>query len=536
MEPLFVNPRIAMWLSVALLIGAWIGDMLTPESLVAAILLAVPVALSSVLLEKRFTTWVVVAAIVADIAAGWYNGLHQGGHWTAIAIANRALAAFSIILVGVLGSIAQTAAVRSGRLAARQKQAERAEAIRRAFERIRSTLNVDLVARAIVREAIRTLGADKAQLYLLDPSTQPAFVYRYDKDATDVIVDRASPPPALSQAFRRAADDKAFVRLVPTDPVASFSLDALNAQLAYVVPLADVHTTLALLVLAVDRSTNSALEREPDIWIRSFAEQAATAIAHAATFAELGRKNEELAQANRAIDERGQVIRDIVYALSHDLRTPLSAAAMTMQQALDGKYGDLPEPYKEIVRRSIASNSDLRRLAETLLMVAKYESGEHSTERGPVQLGAVARSVVDELDPLWHAKRLRMRVGDDETAVAAGDAREIRRAVMNLVANAVSWTPEGGTIAVSVARDADSVSLAVEDDGYGVPLGERPDLFRRLSTSDASRIGSGSGLGLYIVRRIAESHGGSATYRPIEPRGSEFSIVLPAYAKVGQHA
>jgi signal transduction histidine kinase len=61
-------------------------------------------------------------------------------------------------------------------------------------------------------------------------------------------------------------------------------------------------------------------------------------------------------------------------------------------------------------------------------------------------------------------------------------------------------------------------------------------LFQRLSTSDASRVGSGSGLGLYIVRRIAENHGGAATYRPVEPHGSEFTIVIPAHTQVGQHA
>ena len=531
-----MQPRVAMWLSVALLLGAWIVDMFTPESLVAAILLAVPVALSSLFLEKRFTAWVVVAAIIADIVAGWYNGLHQGDHWTAIAIANRALAAFSIILVGVLGSIAQTAALRSGRLAARQKQAERAEAIRHAFERIRSSLNVDLVARAIVREAIGTLGARAAQLYLLDASTQPELVYRYDATQADVSVERATPPSPLTQFFRRAIENRDLVSLAPSDPVARLALDALGADAANIVPLADTHVTLAILVLASGDVDPTVGEREPDVWVRSFAEQAATAIAHAATFVELGRKNEELARANRAIDERGQIIRDIVYALSHDLRTPLSAAAMTMQQALDGKFGALPEQYEEIVRRSIESNSELRRLAETLLMVAKYESGEHSTERSPVQLGSVARSVVDELDPLWRAKGIRMRVGDDESAVAAGDAREIRRAVMNLVANAVSWTPEGGTIAVGVKREGDSVALSVEDDGYGVPPSERPSLFQRLSTSDASRVGSGSGLGLYIVRRIAENHGGAATYRPVEPHGSEFTIVIPAYTQVGQHA
>jgi signal transduction histidine kinase len=226
----------------------------------------------------------------------------------------------------------------------------------------------------------------------------------------------------------------------------------------------------------------------------------------ASLFVEVARKNEELEQANRAIEERVQIIRDIVYALSHDLRTPLSAAAMTLQQALDGKYGTLPEQYREILRRSIESNSELRRLAETLLIVAKYESGEQSKERGPVKLGKVARSVVDELDPMWHSKGIRLRVGDDESAVAAGDSSEIRRAVMNLVANAVSWTPEGGTIAVRVRSDGETVSLSVEDDGYGVPPSERDALFQRLPERPAARSGSGCGLGLYIVRRIAENH------------------------------
>jgi signal transduction histidine kinase len=109
---------------------------------------------------------------------------------------------------------------------------------------------------------------------------------------------------------------------------------------------------------------------------------------------------------------------------------------------------------------------------------------------------------------------------------------------MNLVANAVSWTPEGGTIAVRVRSDGVSgtVSLSVEDDGYGVPPTERGTLFQRLPARPASRSGSGSGLGLYIVRRIAENHGGSVTYQPREPQGSEFALTLPAFTAVAAHA
>jgi signal transduction histidine kinase len=121
-------------------------------------------------------------------------------------------------------------------------------------------------------------------------------------------------------------------------------------------------------------------------------------------------------------------------------------------------------------------------------------------------------------------------VGDDELAIAAGDEGELRRAVMNLVANAIAWTPEGGTIAVNVSRDGGAVTASVEDDGYGVPATERGLLFERLPVRPISGSGSGSGLGLYIVRRIAEGHGGSVTYQPREPRGSKFTVTLPAYS------
>ena len=528
-----MQPRYAMWLSIALLIGAWIVDMLTPEQLVAAILLTVPVALSSVFLDKRFTGSIVAAALIADGIAGWFNGVRDGGVWSSISIANRALAAFSILLVGMLGNIARSAAERSSTLAARHRQAEKTEAIRRAFERIRSSLNVDLVARATVKESIATLGAASADLYMLDDASAPEMSYRYSANAPDVSVDRTPPRGALAQFVRRAIDRRASIDLSPIDPVARQCLEELGTDRAFILPLADGPAPIAVLVLADGDAED--LRAESGLWVRSFAEQAGIAIAHASVFVELGRKNEALAQANRSIDERSQVIRDIVYALSHDLRTPLAAAAMTMQQALEGKYGPLSDAYRDILRRSIEANGELRRLAETLLMIAKYESGEQSTERGPVKLGALARNVVDELDPLWRAKGIRLRVGDDENAVAAGDASEIRRAAMNLIANAVSWTPEGGTIAVSVRREGDTVGLSVVDDGYGVPLAERPSLFQRLVSRQAPRAGSGSGLGLYIVRRIAESHGGTVTYRPVEPRGSEFSLTLPAYAAVAAH-
>ena len=123
-------------------------------------------------------------------------------------------------------------------------------------------------------------------------------------------------------------------------------------------------------------------------------------------FVQLADGNAGLARANEALRERNDIIRDIVYALSHDLRTPLTAAGMTMRQALSGAYGPLPEAYREILRRSLESNDELQRLAETLLLVSRYESGENSRVREHLAVRALAESVVVELEIIAICTRL----------------------------------------------------------------------------------------------------------------------------------
>lgn len=237
-------------------------------------------------------------------------------------------------------------------------------------------------------------------------------------------------------------------------------------------------------------------------------------------------QNEALAAANRELAERSDFIRDIMYALSHDLRTPLAAAGMTMRQAREGAYGPLPEGYRDVLERSIKSSDELHRLAETLLLVARYESGERATGRQCVDLQRVAANVVRDLTPLAESKQIALTVCESGEAAANGDESELNRAVMNLTANALTWTPKGGHVVLRVSRDGESAEVTVEDDGYGVPDTLRETLFERFSRA-ASRRGGGTGLGLYLVRRVAESHGGSVRYAARSPRGSSFTLRLP---------
>jgi signal transduction histidine kinase len=208
------------------------------------------------------------------------------------------------------------------------------------------------------------------------------------------------------------------------------------------------------------------------------------------------------------------------------LRTPLAALGMTMRQARGGAYGQLPPAYTEILDRSITATDDVARLAETLLLVARFESGDRRPERGSVDLVELARQIAGELEALAQAYGVNVSVEAQAALFTIGDRDDLRRAITNLVANALQHGVAGGTVTIALWRDAQGARLSVTDDGYGVTPEARPQLFHRFARGNGRR-GGGSGLGLYIVRRVAQETGGNVEYAPREPRGSTFTLTLP---------
>jgi two-component system, OmpR family, sensor histidine kinase KdpD len=510
-------------LCYALLVAAWIVDLVTPQSFVTAILFNGPIALSGLALRPRLTLWLCVFAQLFNVIAGYVNGAEVGYRWDGIAIGDRLLAAASFALVAYLTILAQRLAREAGESSGRARQVAVERTLRAATARVRETLNFDLVRRSILGETNALLGAASSRLIVNDRAGEPPLIIRLDA-AGEPTYDRVPLSPDLASLVAKAREDGAIVHVTAADAIGRLRLEALDAGEALAGEIPAQHADAAHVLVAIAAPQTHFAEGSATI-MADFVEQAAVALEQAYVFTELGRRNEEIAQSRNEIARTTDVIRDMIYTLAHDLRTPLVAAGVTMKQAIDGAFGDLPERYREVLRASRASNEEARRIVETLLLVARYETGEESRVNDRVDCDALIETAIEELDPLARSNGITLKADVRERPLTvAGDPHEIRRALLNLVANAIAATARNGTVVLSGYLEGSDVVLEVTDDGYGVSPERRSSLFERFG---GTRGAVSSGLGLYIVRRIAEKHGGSVSYRPREPRGSIFTLRLP---------
>jgi signal transduction histidine kinase len=425
------------------------------------------------------------------------------------------LSAASFLLVGALTIRTQENARRAGESEERDRQVSRERALRHAMEHVRASLNMELVLRSAVKEAAQLSSADLVAIAVRQSSFDLADRYELAAGESEVRMVRRRSTPEEASLIERAREARRVIAIDSGDP-----LGRLMGGSALVATLDADRGDTSVMLMWHDRTPSP----EERVAVQAFVDNLAVALQQARLFVQLAAQNEEIVRQKDELQERSDLIRDLVYALAHDLRTPLAAADVTMEQALGGAYGQLPDSYLRVLRTNIVSNQDLRRLVETLLLVARYEAGEDSKTFSRISLAPLLQRVADEMQPFALQKEVELGIVVPESDVElTADADEIRRAVVNLVANAIDATPSGGHVAIS-AQVNGGIRIEVTDDGFGVPEERRPQLFQRFA---GVRSGGGTGLGLYIVRRIAEKYGGTAYYEPHEPRGSRFTIALP---------
>jgi two-component system phosphate regulon sensor histidine kinase PhoR len=224
-----------------------------------------------------------------------------------------------------------------------------------------------------------------------------------------------------------------------------------------------------------------------------------------------------------------RIRQDFVANVSHELRTPLSSIKGYAETLYDGKVKDAKEQ-QEFLGIVYRESDRLAKLIDDLLDLSKIESGRMSLVLLPVDLGPLANRTRGVVEKLAREKSIKIDIEiPPDLPKTLADERRISQVLLNLLDNAIKYTPDGGSVKVSAFRKDDFVQVDVSDTGVGIP---EPDLYRiferfyRVDKGRSRELG-GTGLGLSIVKHIVQAHGGQVWVKSEAGRGSTFSFTVP---------
>ena len=242
-----------------------------------------------------------------------------------------------------------------------------------------------------------------------------------------------------------------------------------------------------------------------------------------------GEELEQLADSfNRVLERLGSALstqRRFMADASHELRTPVSIMRTAADVTLSRPVRDEGE-YRDALSTVAQQGSRLTRLVDDMLLLARADGGGYPMVQSTVDLAALVEGCVRELGARAGEKRITVRTSL-EPVTLKGDEALLRRMFSNLLGNALTYTPPGGSVDVSVAKSDEGIVLRVADTGPGIPVEDRERVFERFVRLDPARAAGGAGLGLSIARWVAQAHGGRVDIVSSGPEGSIFAANLP---------
>jgi sigma-B regulation protein RsbU (phosphoserine phosphatase) len=390
---------------------------------------------------------------------------------------------------------------RAGVVSPQVEQLRKLSSINRAFS---YTTSLDEVARLTVEQGAELLRAPAAVLMVQDTGdllqvraaygVAPERVARFSAPLTDEVVERLQ---GLLE--------------VPGDQLLA-------------VPLVARGAVIGLLALALDRTVV-----EIDEWLLSaLADQAASALENARLYGEVRvEMADELRASRGATDAKDRALS----TLAHDIRSPLGAIEGYCSIMEDGLYGDISAKQLEGLGRIRMAGRHLLSLLENVMDMARLSAGVISVRSEPVRLREVASEAVDLLTPASYAKQQRLELAPGPEVIVVGDAARLRQVLVNLVGNAVKFTPAEGLITVGAAScvvdGVASGEVYVSDTGPGIPASDQAVIFEPYYRSESTAAAPGVGLGLAIADALVRQMNGRMEVRSEPGEGARFSIRLP---------
>jgi len=242
----------------------------------------------------------------------------------------------------------------------------------------------------------------------------------------------------------------------------------------------------------------------------------------ARTLDEMAARLEEAQRNEREAESRR---RDLVAAVSHDLRTPLAGLRAMVEAVEDGVVDD-PEDLRRYTREMLRAVGALTTLVDDLFELSQLDGEAIRAEARRARLADVVASALAAVEPQRLAKGVSVELHLADAAAEPCSPR-VTRVLQNLIQNAIRHTPADGSVRVEARRDADRLEIAVTDTGEGIPGSSLDRVFEPFWRGDAARSGPGSGLGLALAKRLVEAMGGDISVQSQPREGSRFAVLLP---------
>jgi signal transduction histidine kinase len=247
---------------------------------------------------------------------------------------------------------------------------------------------------------------------------------------------------------------------------------------------------------------------------------------------QLVKRDLDLARANQRLAELDAAKSDFISVAAHQLRTPLTGIKWSYTALLDADTGPLNPAQKEIAEKGLALITNTIELVNDLLNVARLEEGRMQFDIKRQSIIPLAKKAVERFKLIAEEKNIAFFSSIPEESSFPNvniDAEKIDLVLANLLDNAIKYTPSGGRIDFNLSQEPGLIKIIVQDSGIGIPKNQRNRLFTKFFRAD-NAIGvhtDGTGLGLYMVKKIIDRHGGKIVVDSVEGKGTAFIITIP---------
>jgi signal transduction histidine kinase len=401
----------------------------------------------------------------------------------------------------------------------------------------RSPTQLQHVFQTIAQSAARLCNAQFCHVFRFDGELiHFAAVHGLSREGSEALRSIFPMPPGRATAAARAILSGAVEEIedVTADPDYKHADIAKIITFRSIVAVPMIKDDRPIGAIAMARSHTGKFPEQQIELLRTFADQAVIAIENIRLFEEVQARTRELAKTVEDLEIASQHKSQFVANMSHELRTPLAAILGYAELMQEGFYEPLGQKSLDALTRIRSNGKHLLGLINTVLDIAKIESGQFTLNMSEYAIESVVETVRSATESLAQNKKLALKTEVAKSLpVGLGDEQRLTQVLLNLVGNAIKFT-DTGEVRVTAKAVNGHLNISVVDTGPGIPEEHQARIFEQFHQVDSSntKAKGGTGLGLAIAKQIVEMHGGRIWVESTVGKGSTFQMEIPARAEV----